>query len=74
MLAAAQETNLLPTLEAALPTQAEPPTPPRLARATARTRRHSLLTLLFLEVVGLRRPWDLRGYAVQPLDVVDNSH
>ena len=42
-------------------------TPPRLARATPRTRRQSLLTLLFLGVVGLRRPWDLRGYAQEGL-------
>jgi hypothetical protein len=42
-------------------------TPLRLARTTARTRRQSLLTLLFLGVVGLYRPWDLRGYAQEGL-------
>lgn len=67
LLAAAQETDLLPTLEAALPTKAGTATAPRLARATTRTRRHSLLTLLFLEVVGVHRPRDLRGYAQEGL-------
>ena len=43
-------------------------TPPRrLARSTPRTRRQALLTLLYLGVVGLRRPWDLRGYAQEGL-------
>jgi transposase len=51
LLAAAQETSLLPTLEAAFPIQEEVPPQCRLARATARTRRQSLLTLLFLGVV-----------------------
>jgi hypothetical protein len=67
LLAAAEASTLLSTLEAALPTKARADTPPRLARATARTRRQSLLTLLFLGVVGLRRPWDLRGYAQEGL-------
>jgi hypothetical protein len=67
LLAATQETALLSTLEAALPTKAGADTPRRLARATARTRRQSLLTLLFLGVVGLRRPWDLRGYVQEGL-------
>jgi hypothetical protein len=66
-LAAAEESNLLPTLEATLPTQEDVSVPRRLARANARTRRQSLLTLLFLGVVGLRRPWDLRGYAQEGL-------
>jgi len=67
LLAAAEESNLLSTLEAALPIQGNVSAPPRLARATTRTRRQSLLTLLFLGVVGLRRPWDLRGYAQEGL-------
>jgi hypothetical protein len=62
-LAAATESNLLPTLEATLPTQQDVSAPRRLAQAAPRTRRQSLLTLLFLGVVGLHRPWDLRGYA-----------
>jgi transposase len=67
LLAAAAESNLLPTLEATLPTQEDVSAPRRLAQATARTRRQSLLTLLFLGVVGLRRPWDLRGYTQEGL-------
>jgi hypothetical protein len=67
LLAATQETDLLSTLEAALPTKAGANTSRRLARTTARTRRQSLLTLLFLGVVGLRCPWDLRGYAQEGL-------
>jgi hypothetical protein len=40
---------------------------PRLAHATPATRRQSLLTLLFLGVVGLRRTCDLRGYTGEAL-------
>ncbi|HLW02447.1 MAG TPA: hypothetical protein VKT82_27580, partial [Ktedonobacterales bacterium] len=58
---------MLSTLEAALPTKAGADTPPRLVQTTPRTRRQSLLTLLFLGVVGLRRPWDLRGYVQEGL-------
>ena len=58
---------MLSTLETALPTKAGADTPPRLARTTTRTQQSSLLTLLFLGVVGLRRPWDLRGYAQEGL-------
>lgn len=60
MLAAAQETSLLCTLEAALPAGEQ--TPHRLAHATPTTRRQSLLTLLFLGVVNLRRTRDLKRY------------
>ncbi len=67
LLAAAEESNLLATVEAALPIQGNVSAPPRLARATTRTRRQSLLTLLFLGVVGLRRHRDLRGYAQEGL-------
>ena len=51
---------MLAALEEALPTGA--PAPPRLARTRPKTRRQSLLTLLFLPVVGLRRTCDLRHY------------
>ncbi len=67
LLAAAEESNLLPILEAALPTQEDVSVPRRLAQATSRTKRQSLLTLLFLGVVGLRHPWDLRGYTQEGL-------
>lgn len=60
MLAAAHETGVIAALERAVP--ADAPTPPRLARSTPLTRRQSLLTLLFLPAVGLRRTCDLRRY------------
>jgi hypothetical protein len=39
----------------------------RLARSQPATRHRQVLTLLFLEAVGLRRTWDLRGYTGQAL-------
>ena len=60
MLAAAHETGVIAALEQALPTGEQ--VAPRLAHATPATRRQALLTLLFLGVAGLRRPWELRGY------------
>jgi len=65
LLAAAQETGLITALEQALPTGEQ--VAPRLAHATPSTRRQSLLTLLFLGVVGLRRTCDLRGYTGEAL-------
>lgn len=62
LLAAAHETGLLETLEAALPL-ASPTCPPRLAHSTRTSRERLLLTLLFLNAVGLRRTSDLRGYS-----------
>jgi hypothetical protein len=65
LLAAAHETGVITALEQALPTGEQ--VAPRLAHATPTTRRQSLLTLLFLGVVGLRRPWGLRGYTGEAL-------
>ncbi len=65
MLAAAHETGLITALEQALPSGAQ--MAPRLAHTTPTTRRQSLLTLLFLGVVGLRRTCDLRGYTGEAL-------
>ena len=65
LLAAAHETGLITALEQALPTGEQ--VAPRLAHTTPATRRQSLLTLLFLGVVGLRRTWDLRGYTGEAL-------
>ncbi len=39
----------------------------RLAHSQPATLRSQLLTLLFLEAVGLRRTWDLRSYTGQAL-------
>ncbi len=65
LLAAAHETGVITALEQALPSGEQ--TAHRLAHTTLSTRRQSLLTLLFLGVVGLRRPWDLRGYTGEAL-------
>jgi len=54
LLAAAQETGLLPSLETALPAYSLE-VPSRLARTTPPSRRMLLLTLLFLGVVGPTR-------------------
>ena len=56
LLAAAQETGVIAALEQALPTGEQVAS--RLAHTTPVTRRQSLLTLLFLGAVGLRRTWD----------------
>jgi hypothetical protein len=69
LLAAAQETELLPTLEAAL-ASCEASSQPRLARLTRPSRCMLLLTLLFLGAVGLRRTWDLRAYGGDALGVL----
>ncbi len=39
----------------------------RITRSQPATLRRQVLTLLFLEAVGLRRTWDLRGYTGQAL-------
>jgi transposase len=68
LLAAAQQTGLLTALETAL-SQSVPTSGPslRLTHSVPTTLRRQLLTLLFLEAVGLRRTWDLRGYTGQAL-------
>ncbi len=53
LLAAAHETDLLSQLERALPMKQQQLFQPQL---------RLLLTLLFLNAVGLQRPWDLRTY------------
>ncbi len=58
LLAAVHETGLLPALDTAV-LRADGPVAPSHATGT----RALLLTLLFLNAVGLRRTWDLRGYA-----------
>ena len=61
LLAGAQESALLPALEQALPLR-RPADTARSVPANPTARRQSLLTLLFLGVVGVRRTWELRGY------------
>lgn len=59
LLAAAQQTDLLPRVETALSPRILTTAPSlRLARLQPTTLRSQLLTLLFLEAVGLRRTWD----------------
>lgn len=60
-MAAAHETGLLETLDAALPL-ASSTCPARLAHSTHASREQLLLTLLFLNAVGLRSTYDLRSY------------
>lgn len=69
LAAAAQETGLLATLETSL-TSCTPITDSRLAHISASSCRMLLLTLLFLEVVGLRRTWDLRRYTGDALGLL----
>jgi len=66
LLVAAHETGLIETLDAALPL-ASPTCPPRLAHSTHASRERLLLTLLFLNTVGLRRTWHLRSYTGEGL-------
>ncbi len=68
LLAAASETQLLPCLETALiPNLSAAASSLRVARSRSATLRCQLLTLLFLQTVGLQRTWDLRGYTGQTL-------
>jgi hypothetical protein len=63
LLAAAHQTGLLTSLETALSPNLLTVDPAlRLACSQLATLRRQVLTLLFLEAVGLRRTWDLRGY------------
>lgn len=68
LLVAAQGTKLLSCLETALTPNLSTANPSlRLAQSRSSTLRGLLLTLLFLQAVGLQRTWDLRGYAGQAL-------
>jgi hypothetical protein len=71
LLAAANETGLLETLERAVPVgQARPSS--RLAHSTGASRRRLVLTLLLLGVAGLRRTWDLLACANRLLETNGN--
>jgi hypothetical protein len=69
LVAAAQETGLFVALETAL-TACTPASHSRLKQLSISSRRMLLSTLLFLGVVGLRRTWDLRGYASDALGLL----
>lgn len=71
LLAAAHQTNLLTHLEAALtPSLFAAPPSLRLARLQPATLRCQLVTLLFLQAVGLRR---CAGYLRHPFRVIENE-
>jgi hypothetical protein len=71
LLAAAHETALLSQLEAAVlasqdtPKASQPP-----AQRRSQPQRTLLLTLVFLNAVGLHRPWDLRTYTGSALGLL----
>jgi len=69
LLAAAHGTGLIPAFEAALPCDDD-----HLARLSLTSKRSFLLTLLFLNAVGLRRTWDLRAYAGDSLALLTGRH
>ena len=71
LLTAAHETDLLSQLEVALPMKqqqapVQEPAPEQLFQPQLRL----LLTLLFLNAVGLQRPWDLRNYTGSELGLL----
>jgi len=71
LLAAANASDLLSQLERALPMKQQPatvrePVPQRRFQPQLRL----LLTLLFLNAVGLQRPWDLRTYTGNELGLL----
>lgn len=68
-LAAPQETGLIETMEAALPLTSVT-CPAHLAHSLCASRERLLLTLLFLNAVGLRRTSDLRDYNGDPLALI----
>ena len=75
LLAAVQQTELLSRFESALSLTLLKASPSlRLAHQQPLTLRCQLLTLLFLEAVGLRRPWDLRGYTGLALALLTGRH
>jgi hypothetical protein len=59
LLAAAAETGLIKVLTEAV---ADSPVP-RLLNSQSRTRQQLMLTLLFMNICQVQRPWDLRFYA-----------
>jgi hypothetical protein len=69
LVAAVNETGLLPALEDAVASRTPAPTS-RLARTSLASRRMLLLTLLFLGAVGLCRTWDLRRYTGDALGML----
>jgi hypothetical protein len=69
LVAAANETGLLPALEDAV-ASCSPKATSRLAHASFASSRMLILTLLFIHVAGLRRTWDLRRYTGDALGLL----
>jgi hypothetical protein len=58
-LAAAEETGLVKVMNEVVAESSVP----RLVKSQSMTRQQLMLTLLFMNVFEVRRPWDLRSYA-----------
>ncbi len=69
LLAAANETGLLSEVETAI-ASCSPSQAPSLLSSSRRCRRQLVLTLLFLNLGGVRRTRDLRGYTGDALGLV----
>jgi len=69
LLAAATETGLLSEVEAAI-ASCSPSKTPSLLASSPRCRRQLVLTLLFLNLAGVRRTRDLRGYTGDALGLL----
>jgi hypothetical protein len=63
MLAAAEGSGLVKMLTDAASRGDGETTAARLADSRKSTRQQLMLTLLFMNLVGVRRSWDLRGYS-----------
>lgn len=75
LLAAAYETKLLACLDTALFPNLFSANPSlRIAHSRPAPLRCLLLTLLFLQAVGLQRTWDLRSYSGQALALLTGRH
>jgi len=75
LLASTHQTGLLASLEAALSPDLLTADPAlRLSHSQPATLRRQVLTLLFLQAVGLQRTWDLRGYTSQTLALLIGRH
>jgi hypothetical protein len=73
LVAAAQETGLLSSMETAV-SACTPCANARLGHLSARSRHMLVRTLLFLGVVGLDRTWDLRSYTGDGLGMLTGRH
>jgi len=73
LVVAAHETGLLVQLETAIAPCLTQTAHPRLS-PSCRSQRSLLLTLLFLNAVGLRRTRDLRGYTDEALALLTGRH